>query len=625
MYRIIYFLFLAMLSIGVVTAKDTESLSGEKLKTDVLIIGGGTGGISAGIQSARSGAKSIIVEETSWLGGMLSSAGVSATDGDHRLPSGIWNEFREELYKRYGGPEAVHTGWVSYTLFEPHVADSILKAMAAKENNLRIIYNYRFLNILKHDNKVTGAVFINNEGQKFEVLAKITIDATELGDALKDAGAKYDVGMEAKSYTGEDCALDTAYGIIQDITYVAILKDYGKNADKTIPMPANYDSTVFTCACKTPACPDAESNPDEMMSYGKLPNNKYMINWWVHGNDYYLNAIEMNHEEREREYQKAKNKTLCFVYYMQSALGFKNLGLADDEFPTKDNLPLIPYNREGRRVKGLVRFTVNDILKPFSRQDKLYRTSISVGDYPIDQHIVENFKIPAREFPRIPSFGVPLGCLVPEGIDGLIIAEKGISVSNIVNGATRLQPCVMLTGQAAGILAAYCVHNNSEPGKANVREIQKQLLKCNAYLMPYIDVQPGDPNFYAIQKTGATGIIQGYGVSYSWANQTWFYPSRNISQFEIIQGLKTCYKVFEQYNEATGDDLDLATLVKYINIAGRKISMKQISEDWGKLSLNNNYSETLTLNRRMAAVIIDYYLQPFEHEIDFKGNIITSK
>ncbi|MBD4068681.1 FAD-dependent oxidoreductase, partial [Xanthomonas citri pv. citri] len=64
------------------------------LKTQVLVIGGGVGGTAAGIQSARSGVQTMIVEETPWLGGMLSSAGVSATDGNHELYSGIWQEFR---------------------------------------------------------------------------------------------------------------------------------------------------------------------------------------------------------------------------------------------------------------------------------------------------------------------------------------------------------------------------------------------------------------------------------------------------------------------------------------------------------------------------------------------------
>jgi hypothetical protein len=625
MNRMVFPLLLIMVLFNCTSAKELINKdlnsANKKIETDVLVIGGGTGGTAAGIQSARSGAKSLIVEETSWLGGMISAAGVSATDGNHKLPSGIWNEFRNSIYKRYGGPEAVSTGWVSNTLFEPHVADSIFKAMAAGEKNLQVIYNYRFLNVLKNGKKVTGANFINNAGEKLEVLAKIIIDATELGDAFKDAGAGYDVGMEAKSYSKEDCAPDSAYEIIQDITYAVVLKDYGKDADKTIPIPENYDSTKYKGCCDSPGGhPDAESPCELMMSYGKLPNNKYMINWPAKGNDYYLNAIEMTYEERQREYQKAKNKALGYIYYLQTSLGYKNLGIADDEFPTTDKLPFIPYNREGRRVKGLVRFTVNDILHPFTQQDKLFKTSISVGDYPIDHHIEESFKIPPVEFPRIPSFGVPMGCLIPKDVDDMIVTEKGISVTNIVNGATRLQPCVLLTGQAAGILAAYCAANNSEPKNADIRKIQKELLDCNAYLMPYIDVTPDDPDFKAIQRVGATGIIQGYGVSYTWANQTWFYPERNISQYEIIRGLKTNYKVFEQYNEATGEDLNLAALVKYINMAGKKITPGTVKNDWSDLKINKEFSENIILNRRMAAVIIDYYLEPFEMEIDFHGN-----
>jgi len=600
--------------------QSNTNLTGKKTETDVLVIGGGAGGVSAGIQSARSGAKTLIVEETSWLGGMLSAAGVSATDGNHKLPSGIWNEFREILYKKYGGPEAVSTGWVSNTLFEPHVADSIFKNIAAKEKNLQIIYNYRFLNVIKNGKIVIGANFINNTGDKLEVTAKIVIDATELGDAFKDAGAGYDVGMESKSYSNEIWNPDSSYGIIQDITYAVILKDYGEGTDKTIPRPANYDSTLYIGCCNSRGGhPDAESTTNQMITYGKMPNNKYMINWPAKGNDYQLNAIEMTYEERQKEYQKAKNKALGFVYYMQTTLGFKNLGIAYDEFPTSDYLPFIPYNREGRRVKGMVRYNVNDILKPFDQQDKLYKTSISVGDYPIDHHIEESFKVPPIDFPRIPSFGVPIGCLIPKDVDGMIIAEKGISVSNLVNGATRLQPCVLLTGQAAGIMAAYCAENKIEPKNINIRAIQKELLDCRAYIMPYIDVTPNDPNFEAIQRIGATGIIQGYGVSFSWANQTWFYPSRNISQYEIVQGLKTNYSVFEKYNEATGDDLDLSSLVKYINLAGKEITIGTVKNDWPKLKISKNYSENLILDRRMTAVIIDYYLKPFETGIDFHG------
>lgn len=593
-------------------------------KTEVLVVGGGTGGIAAGIQSARSGAKTIIVESTSWLGGMLTAAGVSATDGNDLLPSGIWEEFRKAIYNYYGGPEAVSTGWVSNTMFEPHVGDSVFKAMAAKENNLQVIYNYRFLSTLKKADKVIGAVFINKEGKRLRIYAKVVIDATELGDVFKDAGAEYDVGMESKSYSGEDCALDSANDIIQDITYVAILKDYGKGADKTIMQPASYDSSLFICSCKSKGCSDALWNCEQMLNYGKLPNNKYMINWPAHGNDFYLNAIEMNYDQREKAYMSAKEKTLCFIYYLQHSLGYKNLGLADDEFPTEDKLPFIPYNREGRRVRGIVRFTVNYILNPYSQKEKLYRTAVSVGDYPIDHHNNQNPGAPKRKLPKVPSFGVPLGCLIPKRIDGLIVAEKGISVSNIVNGATRLQPCVMLTGQAAGALASFCAKHNIEPSEVKVREIQRELLKRNAYLLPFIDVTPADPNFKAIQRIGVTGIIKGIGVSYDWENQTWFYPDRQISQYELVQGLKDFYPVFDNYNDASGEILTLAALLKIISIAGKEISLSEVEHDWGKFRFGKTFDQNLELNRRMTAVLVDYYLHPFDRDIDFFGRLVQN-
>ena len=66
-------------------------------KTEVLVIGGSASGVAAGIQSARLGAKTIILEEHLWLGGMLTSAGVSAVDGNYRMPAGIFGEFRDSL------------------------------------------------------------------------------------------------------------------------------------------------------------------------------------------------------------------------------------------------------------------------------------------------------------------------------------------------------------------------------------------------------------------------------------------------------------------------------------------------------------------------------------------------
>ncbi|MFN5913213.1 MAG: FAD-dependent oxidoreductase, partial [Chitinophagaceae bacterium] len=222
----------------------------KQVQTDVLVVGGGASGVTAALQSARTGVKTLLVEETPWLGGMISAAGVSAFDGNHNIPSGIWKEFRDKIYTHYGGSTKVETGWVSNTLFEPHVADSIFKAMVAKEATLVTEYGWTFSSVIKDSNKVQGANFINSiTGDKLEVHATVVIDATELGDAVAAAGVGFDVGLEPAMARTEQIEVGNGAGIIQDLTYVAILKDYGKDADCTIVKPRNYSPAEFDGAC----------------------------------------------------------------------------------------------------------------------------------------------------------------------------------------------------------------------------------------------------------------------------------------------------------------------------------------------------------------------------------------
>ena len=194
---------------------------------------------AAALQSARLGARTIVAEPTPWLGGMLSAAGVSATDGNHRLPSGIWREFRQRIYAHYGGPEAVNTGWVSNTHFEPHVADRIFKEMAAAEPSLRVLFRHRFVDVVKEGGRVRGAVLEDlATGRRVEVRAKVVVDGTDLGDVLARAGAAFDLGLEADSVSGENAGIAASSDVVQDLTWCAILKDYGPGADRTIPRPA---------------------------------------------------------------------------------------------------------------------------------------------------------------------------------------------------------------------------------------------------------------------------------------------------------------------------------------------------------------------------------------------------
>lgn len=597
-------------AVAIVVAAFLTACGGETY--DVVVIGGGVSGTTAGIRAARLGAQTLIVEQGPWLGGMLTSAGVSATDGNYRLRGGMWGELRDSLEAHYGGAQSLKTGWVSNLLFEPSVGARIFRAMADNEEALTVKFETRATSIERTDEGWT-LTLEGAEGRQ-TVECKVLIDGTELGDVAAQLGVKYDIGMESRNVTGEDIAPEEANGIIQDLTMVMILKDYGR--DMTIERPADYDSTVFACACENEICrTPKEANrlwsKQMMMTYGRLPNGKIMINWPIEGNDYYVNMIEMNDEERAEAVAKAKAHTRNFLYFIQHDLGLNTLYLADDEFPTEDLMPLMPYHRESRRTVGEVRFKLNHITDPYDFT--LYRTAIAVGDYPVDQHHTRYTgweALPNLYFHSIPSYGLPMGVLLPKEVDGLIVAEKSISVSNIVNGSTRLQPVVLQIGEAAGIVAALAVKQGIEPREVAVREVQREVLAGGGYLLPFLDLPATDPHFGAIQRVGVTGIIEGVGMTVGWENQSWFRISDPISLDELSRSLHSfdaeIPHVAEQRNVTVQD------LIEHGSVT---------AEQWAEWGLEN-FDPQRDVTRLECAVVIDKVLNPFAKGVTINGEFI---
>jgi len=602
----------------------------QSVNTDLLVIGGGASGVAAGLQAGRLGVKTIIAEPTTWLGGMITAAGVSAFDGNNNLPSGIFGEFRNKLYQVYGGANKVATGWVSNTLFEPHIGDSIFKKLVAEVPTIQVLFEYQFLKVVKEKNKLLGAVFVNKKNKKaVTIYAKQTIDATELGDVFANASIPYDLGMESSEVSGENVGVLASNDIVQDLTYVAILKDYGIGKDCTIVKPSSYNPVEFDGACtdyyftKTRKAPNVDAK--KMLDYGNLPNQKYMINWPGYGNDIYLNLVNLDETTRQKELLKAKEQTKRFVYFIQHQLGFKHLGIADDEYPSNDRLPLIPYYREGRRVKGVVRFNIKQIAEPFSDALHLNRTGIAVGDYPIDHHHKKNEKAPQHlDFYPVPSFNIPLGALIPSSFNGLIIAEKGISVSNIVNGTTRLQPCVLLIGQAAGTLAAIAIKDNKNAIDVSVRSVQSSLLKSGAYIMPYFDVPKSNPNFLTAQRIGATDILKGKGVPHNWANQTFFYPDSTVNGIILAKDLEATFnhafqiqKELVLINDALNIIVEISKIIAKNNPGKNNYTInheslkKLVSNEWNHWNIGV-FNEEKALTRIQFAKLLDEAIHPFE-------------
>lgn len=212
----------------VLTAKSAIAESSQahaEQSTDVVIVGAGTGGISAAIQAARLGAQVALLEETDWIGGqMTASADATMDEGGSpiTLNSGIYAEFVQRMHAYYlarGKSVGTCYGKDTNHCYEPHVIQKILLEMIQDANDegkghVSLYLRERVVKVLGTEQIVTGV-----ETQKHHIFhSKVVIDATEFGDVLPLSHAAYRIGRFTGAAPGKSC--------IQDITYMPILKKY---------------------------------------------------------------------------------------------------------------------------------------------------------------------------------------------------------------------------------------------------------------------------------------------------------------------------------------------------------------------------------------------------------------
>lgn len=460
------------------------------IATEVLIVGGGVGGTAAAVQAARCGVKTVLVSEYDWLGGMLTNAGVCAPDGNELAAwqTGLWGAYLQELQQQQSG--GLDRGWVSLFTYHPHVGVNILARWVEQLPNLQWIKGHKPLATLNQGQRITGVRF-----RDFIVEAQITIDGTELGDLLALGDISYRWGWEFQAEFNEPSApvapnpLTRQYPV-QAPTWVFMLQDYGDSLSK-VTAPSKQ-ITQFQQVWDN-------YGQESWLNYGKLPDNLYMINWPINGNDYGQNlerliASETNAEELATE---AYQHSYDFANYLQSELDAR-YGLARDIFPhavessKHSAFARHLYYRESRRLIGQVTITETDILPikggtvaalPINEQGIV--SAIVIGNYANDHHYPGfDFTLQSKSVRwggRLTGtpFTIPYGALVPQTAEGLLVCEKNISVSHIANGCTRLQPVVMNIGQAAGIAAALCVELNCQPAELPVGTVQQALLTDN--------------------------------------------------------------------------------------------------------------------------------------------------
>jgi len=540
---------------------------------DVAVVGGGCGGCAAAIQAARDGASVIVIEPTGMLGGQMTSAAVSTMDDRGMTRTGIYKEFIDTVRDYYAarGKSVECCYWGDDTIaFEPAAGARILEKMLDAAG-VDVIYNTVAVSAKTKENKVTAATFrtvIDNlEMDNIHVRAKLFIDATECGDFLPLTPAKFRAGRSVSPKIDKE-------GVIQDITYVAVVKKYPLGLPEELrvdSMPPKYVEYIdeFRGIVTKDGHTWPEGYPynvDTHNEYRGLPDSatklnvsggnpnswknitKTCLNW---ANDYpgrtyadkqkslpvtYLTEKKV----RDEINRAAMEKTLCFIYYMQHELGMADWSVSDEGYKSqaaywrKDKdlkqyggvlqyFPCQPYVRESRRLVGVKTVTVKDIMRvpELKRTEQSIDDSVALGEYPVDMHgMIEDKYLEAdlgETKASVPNdwqvikaglFQLPLGALIPESVDGLLAAEKNISVSRTVNGATRLQPVTMLTGQAAGALAAIAVKQKVQPRQVEVSTVQKKLLESGDKLSIFtFDDVPAESDIW---KHVEFAMLHGY-------------------------------------------------------------------------------------------------------------------
>jgi hypothetical protein len=484
------------------------------MRYDIAVIGGSLGGVMAAYQAARAGRKVLLVSEFDWLGGQMTTQGVPPDE--HRLiesggASTSYLGFRDAMRQRYlRDPEfrdnSVLTegcnpgdGWVSRLCFEPIYAatyfDSLLKPHV-RAGNLIILRGT--LARARRRGRVIERVTVQTKQDTVEIVANYFLDATDTGALIKAAGLSYRLGKEAqREFDEADAPREANLLDQQPVTFVMALRNTGRKAlpDAELQPPPEYafwkarivpHFNYPQFSRHLPGAKRGEIAELPLFAEGKTldwwryrrivssnnwvaPRNEVsLINWAQ--NDFALQPLLDGPMPEADVVKAAKSLSRCFLHWLQTEapregsgnegyIGYPELELAPDVLGTSDGFAQQVYVRESRRIRGIDCLAAPAITADPSMPllPTLVGDSVGIGWYNVDIHptVISGHTVNTKVRP----FALPLGVFIHVDCDNLIPACKNISVTHLVNAATRVHPVEWIVGEIAGVLAEFAVSN----------------------------------------------------------------------------------------------------------------------------------------------------------------------
>ncbi len=446
-------------------------------ESDVVVVGGGPAGITAAVASARCGASTVLIEQHGFLGGMATAAlvgpfaGVRHRYGGGRIVGGIPWELICRL-REYGGalvlPVNCYPNGAGRSFdpnagtqgdddrdgvdpgsersargdvpFEPEMLKWVAERLAV-DSGVDLRYHRFFSNVLSERSRISALVTESKSGREAFV-GRIIVDATGDADVAARSGVPYELGRE------ED-------GALQPMTLMFRLGGVDTDALGEIDSP--FVSTEIRRKAK------------QLHQEGKLP--PFGGPWTFWGSSFRRGEIMVNmvrllgdstdSDALTRNEIAGRDHMHRFVVFLKEHV---------EEFRScflKDSGSHIGV-RESRRIQGAYRLTVDDIVG-----NRDFDDSIALGGHPIDIHSPTGTADQIRI--RVTPYQIPLRCLIPEGIDNLVVTGRPISADHAAHASLRVQGTCMATGQAAGIVAALAARDQLRPRDVLPANVQATL------------------------------------------------------------------------------------------------------------------------------------------------------
>jgi hypothetical protein len=415
------------------------------LETDVLVAGGGLAGVCAAIAAARHGARVVLVQDRSRLGGNSSSEVKMHVVGANRhtgrpgwREGGILEELR--LADAVNNPQRCWELW-----------DLLLYDKVLSEPNITLLVETTLYSATVRDGRITEvAARCDKSEHLYRIRAKIFCDCTGDSRLGLEAGAAMRSGREARAEFGEDLApAEPDQGTLgSSILFTSRLYHQ--------PMPF-----------RAPAW--ARRITRSQLMHRKIDTWEYGY-WWIEwGGD----------RDIIRDNERIRFELLSIVMGVWDYI--KNSGdFPDSAYWAMDWVGMMPGKRGSRRLLG------DHILTEQNLLDGDFADAVAIGGWPMDAHPPQGFDRPdlppntVRTPPEV--YNIPLRSLYSRNIANLMMAGRNISASYVAFTSTRVMATCAVEGQGIGTAAAQCLAEGISPRELardpkRVGRLQQTLLR----------------------------------------------------------------------------------------------------------------------------------------------------